>query len=259
VKEAVGDVIALRAHDPSGLKKMMSWSFAVHVGVIAFIAFVPRNWLFATKAESPVMIISLAGPPGPNTGGLTPMGGRPIEQVAPEPKRQPPTPLAASTAAAAPNSAKTKQPPQPTEPMPTETTVPRPTTGRQARAGTTAADTGARGQGTGMSQGGGGGATPMVDIVDFCCMDYVLKIRELIRENWDGNQPDQGTNVIKFEIRRDGTINVPKVEVEKSSGYRLLDLQSRKAVELTKSLPPLPDRYTGATLTIHLTFEYKAK
>ena len=60
---------------------------------------------------------------------------------------------------------------------------------------------------------------------------------------------------MKFTIRRDGMLT--NVEVEKTSGNPLLDLESRRAVLDTRQLPPLPDRVHRPTLTVYLTFDYK--
>ena len=96
MREAVDEVIALRAHDPEGLRRMITWSFAIHIGVLVLIAVVPRTWFFHKAPPQPVMVISLGGTPGPRSTGMTPVSARPVEEVAPEPKRQTPVPVAAA-------------------------------------------------------------------------------------------------------------------------------------------------------------------
>ncbi len=59
---------------------------------------------------------------------------------------------------------------------------------------------------------------------------------------------------MKFTIRRDGML--VNVEVEKSSGNPLLDLESRRAVYNTRQLPALPAQFDRPTLTVYLTFDY---
>ena len=56
MREAVSDVIALRAHDARGLSRMISWSLAVHVGVLAAVAIAPRGWLERQKPTEHVMV-----------------------------------------------------------------------------------------------------------------------------------------------------------------------------------------------------------
>ena len=97
MREAVDEVIALRAQDPDGLRRMITWSFAVHVGVLVLIAVLPRLGLFQPKPPAPVMMISLADA-RPRSTGMTPVAARPVEEVAPEPKRQTPVPVAAAEA-----------------------------------------------------------------------------------------------------------------------------------------------------------------
>ena len=62
-------------------------------------------------------------------------------------------------------------------------------------------------------------------------------------QNWNANQGAGGQPIIKFTIRRDGMLT--NVELEKSSGQALLDLEARRAVIKTMQLPPLPREFTG--------------
>jgi len=258
MNEAVGDVLALRAQqDARGLNRLVMYSFAAHVAALAIVGLVSHG--FFTPEQPPVMTISLAGAPGPSTGGMTPLGGRPVEQVAPEPKRPTPAPQVSSVRETAPNTVKTpKPPPRRTEVLPTETPVARPpTTGRQVMSGTSRSETGAKGSGTGIAQGGGGDAVPVVDMPDFCCMEYIDELKTAVKRFWQENQPDHGVNVVTVEILRDGTLNLNKMELTKSSGSKFLDLQSQSALRQAKRVPPLPAKYTGNTLTVHLTFVYQ--
>ena len=98
MREAIDDVIALRAHDPRGLSRMISWSLAVHVGVLAAVAIAPRDWLEPRRPTEHVMEISL-GSSGPKASGITTIGGRPVDQATPEPKRPEAIKLATATTA----------------------------------------------------------------------------------------------------------------------------------------------------------------
>jgi TonB family protein len=258
MNEAVAEIIALRAHDGArGLNRFVMWSLGVHLLGLTIMGMVSRGWF--TPEQPPVMTISLAGAPGPSTGGMTSLGGRPVEQVAPEPKRPTPAPLANTAPDPAPNTVKTpKPPPRRTEVLPTETQVSRlPTTGRQVVKGASPAETGVKGTNTGLAQGGGGDAMPVVDIPDFCCMEYIDELKATVKRFWQENQPDHGMNVVTIEIRKDGTLNLDKMELTKSSGSKFLDLQSQSALRQAKRVPPLPAKYTGNSLTVHLTFIYQ--
>jgi TonB family protein len=76
-----------------------------------------------------------------------------------------------------------------------------------------------------------------------------------IRQNWNANQGAGGQPVIKYTIRRDGMLT--NVELEKSSGQDLLDLEARRAVIKTMQLAPLPREFTEPSLTVHLTFDFQ--
>jgi TonB family protein len=76
-----------------------------------------------------------------------------------------------------------------------------------------------------------------------------------IRRNWSERQNVAGLSTVKFTIRRDGAIQ--DVALERSSTYPIADLAAQRAVVLTRQLPPLPDAFPNATLTVHLHFDYQ--
>lgn len=87
---------------------------------------------------------------------------------------------------------------------------------------------------------------------------YLNIVLNRIAENW--YNPYQNTNlnlkaIIFFKITRDGRIE--EVKIEKSSGKEDFDEYCRRAVLLTKNLPPLPEEFLAEALKIHLEFEYK--
>jgi outer membrane biosynthesis protein TonB len=255
--EAVDDVIQRRRADPGGLGRIMSVSLAVHVTTVVIVFAVPRAWLVHERVEPVLMTISLGGSLGERSGGMVAAGARPVEQVAPPPKRPEPIPPATpkkSTMIANPARTPAKAPPKPAEPGATTSALTRPpTTGAQVTRGTAVADTGATGQGTGLTFGGGaGGATVTLDS-NFCCPDWASEVARRISAQWSRVQPVTGTTVVVFEILKDGTFTRP--EIEKSSGSVLLDVASKSAFDGLK-LPPLPKEYPADRLKIHLTFPY---
>ncbi len=64
------------------------------------------------------------------------------------------------------------------------------------------AETGARGQGFGLSTGGGAGSGSRLDVADFCCPDYLVLMIERIRSNWNARAEAVGETMIKFTIQR---------------------------------------------------------
>ncbi len=258
----VTDVLRDRMEEPSGLQTMVGVSIAVHAALIAAALIVPAS-LFPHQSETPgaVMTISLGGGEGPRNGGMTAMGGRPVQTVTPpEAKREAVRPAAAKTpemTIPAPNAkpAKTPPPAAPVTQAPDEARGRTPTRGAETKAGSAVAETGARGQGFGLSTGGGAGSGSTLDVANFCCPDYLIQMIDRIRSNWVRQAEVSGTNLVKFTIQRDGTIG--GIELERSSGYQNLDLTSQRALFVTKTLNPLPAQFPNATLTVHLNFEYQ--
>jgi hypothetical protein len=207
----VGDVLRDRMQEPAGLQRMVAVSLAVHMLALAAAIFTPGGWFSPSEsAARPVMTITLGGgTPGPQNGGMTNIGGRPVQAEAPEaPKRpEPVRPPAAATPemtlpkpGAKPSRAATTAP---VKEAPRDARGKTPIRGPQSAEGSTVAETGVRGQGFGLSTGGGGGGTGLkLDVGDFCCPDYLLTMTERIHANW--NRPSSS----RFSgTERSGTSN----------------------------------------------------
>ena len=255
--DAVTEIVTLRSREADGLSQMIAASVAVHLVGVALVFFVPDSWFGRVNAApEAVMVISLGGAPGPRNGGLTPMGGRPVQQATESPKAIEPVRPPASRTPDMIDPTKVVKRPEP--PKVQESKDPRsrtPTKGQEVRKGSTVADTGARGQGFGLTTSGGGGTGSYLDTANFCCPEYIATMIDLVRRNWDSKQQSTGVAVVKFTIQRDGTLAA--ILVEKSSGYQTLDFLANRAMLLTRKLPPLPDAFTEPSLTVHLSFEYQ--
>src|SRR5262249_21607480 len=199
-----------------------------------------------------------------DNGGMTPMGGRPIQEKNPadEPPRpepvRPPAAKAPEMTVPVPNAKVTKATPAPAKPVksaPEEARGRTPTRGDRVTAGSTIADTGVRGQGFGLSSGGGPGSGSTLDVADFCCPEYIATMVLQIKRAWNQNQGTSGTTVIKFTIQRDGSLT--DVTVDKGSGIPTLDLAAQRAVMVARTLPPLPTAFPNPTLGVRLTFNYQ--
>ena len=251
----VTDIILSRAQGAEGLNSMIVWSIAAHIALFLFMIFMPASWRGAVD-EGPrtVMTISLGGAPGPRNGGLTTMGGRTVQAPPPEPVKKvvetPPAPKTPEMALPTKNTRVVK--PQPRE-APKEATARTPATG-EPQEGSTRVNTGARGQGFGLTSGGGGGTGVTVDTANFCCPEYLSQMVTIIQRNWDSRQQAAGSVIMKFTVTRTGTIE--NVQVEQSSGFVAHELTAQRALLLTR-LPELPIQYPNPTLTIHMRFEYQ--
>jgi TonB family protein len=258
----VTDILRDRMREPAGFQRMVTLSVAVHATLAALVLLAPGRLVGQRENLREVMTISLGGGgEGPRTGGFTSAGGRPVQAVTPPdepPKREAVRPPAAkppdmtlptkAPAKAAPKAPDIKQ-------APDQARGRTPTKGAAITAGSAIADTGARGQGFGLSTGGGPGSGSTLDVADFCCPEYVATMVERIRSVWVWRQGTTGQVLVKFTIQRDG--RTTDYAVERSSGSPVLDLAALRAVAQTRSLPPLPAQFPNPTLTVHLHFEYQ--
>ena len=210
----VTDVIRDRMQEPPGLQATAVVSAFVHALALAAIL-LWSGGLFGERAQPPrsVMTISLgAGDGGPESGGMTSIGARPVQAVTPpeEAKRpEPVRPPAARTPAMTmpkPGAAPTRTAAPVVKEAPDEARGRTPTRGEETSPGSAVAETGARGQGFGLSTGGGAGSGSRLDVADFCCPDYLLLMVEKIRSNWNARAGSSGDVMVVFTIDRDGRI-----------------------------------------------------
>jgi TonB family protein len=258
----VTDVLRSRMEQPAGLQKMGIVSMLIHGVFLAILLVAPGGWLSPRSAQTrSVMTISLGGgTPGPENGGMTTIGGRPVQAVKP-----PDAPKEAVRAPAARTPEMTTPAPQAkpasavsrpvVKQAPDDARGTTPSRGAEPVAGTALAETGVRGQGFGLSTGGGAGSGSRLEISgDFCCPDYVLLMLEKIRSNWNQRVDAVGETVVVFTIQRDGRIT--NFMTERSSGFQALDLNAVRALAYTRQLPELPEAFPNPTLTVHLNFQY---
>jgi|SRR5687768_451207 len=259
MEAVVSDILQSRKQEPGGLKKTAAISLAAHLVVAAVILMVPSVMPRAAQPRRVIMNVSLGGAPGPNTGGMQMISGRAVQAAQPstDPKLSktplPPTQTPPKMALPDPKQ-KPRTPAKPTVASkdPSGTTAGR---GFETRKGTAKADTGARGQGFGLSSGGtGGDGGVKLGVEGFCCPEYIGDMRNRIIKNWNQNQRAAGVVVMKYDIQRNGLIT--DIEVEVSSGNPVLDLAAQRALVNTRTLAPLPSGFSGPKLPVHLTFEY---
>src|SRR5579872_238064 len=170
----VTDVLRDRMQEPAGLQRMASLSILAHATGVILLVF--AGGLLGRSADAPqtVMTITLGGGNGPANGGMTAMGGRPVQQAEPPPEVKRPEPVR-PPAAKAPEmtvpvpKAKPVKPSTAVSQAPDQARGKTPTKGAEVQIGSAIADTGTRGQGFGLSSGGGPGAGSTLDVADFCC------------------------------------------------------------------------------------------
>ena len=259
--EAVSDILLERSREADGAGRMVLFSCLGHAILIAALVVMPATWRMSRTSDVTPMMITLSSGGGPDTGGMTPISGKPVQEVATESKPARVAPPAAKPPVMvepkAPTTAKTP-PPKTTERPVDKSSTRKPTTGPQVKAGDARADTGGApipfGGLTRPAGSSAAGTTAMTDYANFCCPTYLTQMVDLIKRNWNENQGASGQVQVKFTIRRDGTVT--DVELEKPSNISLLDLESQRALAKTRTLPPLPREFSENTLTVHLIFDY---
>lgn len=260
MEEAVSGVLSERARQAEGMSRMLMLSLAAHIALVAAFWLVPAGWLSSARdSDASIMEISLGGPEGPDTGGMTSIADRAVQAIA-----KPDAPKAIETPPAAKppemvepeKIAKLLPKPRPVSKPEEKSRASKPTTGAEIKTGSARVTTGGAAiPFGGLAQGGGGAGGVTVNVQNFCCPGYLTLMIQQIRKNWNANQGAAGQAVVKFTIRRDGMLT--NVELTQSSGQALLDLEARRAIHKTMQLPPLPREFTEPSLTIHLTFDYK--
>jgi TonB family protein len=260
----VSDVLRDRMLEPGGFERMATLSVLAHGAALALVLLAPGSlWPHRSDQVRPTMMITLGdGASGPNSGGMTQLGGRPVQAVKPPdapPVREPVRPPAAKAPEMVLPDPKSK--PSKAAPAPVVKEAPEgargrtPTRGERTRPGSTVADTGVRGQGFGLSTVSGSGSGSYLDVSNFCCPEYIEIMVDRIRGNWNSRAENVGEAIVKFTIYHDGSIR--DVMLERSSQYSALDLSAQRAVLMTRTLPPLPAAFTNPTLTVHLNFQYQ--
>jgi hypothetical protein len=174
---------------------------------------------------------------------MTAAGARPIEQVAPQPKRpEPIRPAAAKPDVMTIPEKPTKQqpPPKSETPRPPAPVTQPPTTGPQVTRGNSRAETGAKGEGTGLALGVGG-TGGQLELANFCCPAYLSEMVAAIKAHgWKEQQPVHGKVIMKFTIQRDGRI----VDVTVEEGTEYLLNRASTIPLLGLQLKPLPAEFT---------------
>jgi len=263
VKAAVSDILAARSQDEGGLSTLVGWSLAAHLALGAIAVLLPTNWLGSQAPPPEIIVISLGGAVGPRSTGTAPISGRQVDQVTETKRPDPPAPPAAARPDVMPAPASKPVPQKPTPPSPTPappaaTTKP-PVTGAKVQAGKAAADTGASGTADGLTLGGGAGGGDAVDLNTFD-PEWTAKFKDAISKTWSRVQPEVGFVVLRFTIKRDGTIEggFNQVQVlEKNVGFNL-EMVSKRAV-VTARLPPLPVSHKEPVLIVRLRFDYEKR
>ena len=261
--QSITDVVRQRRAGGDGLGRTCAVSLAGHGALMAVLVVFPSAFVadIETELSADVMNISLGGPAGPSTGGQAALAARPVQEVLPleEANRpqwiQPPTPAPAGGDPARrggrPQGRGGRAAGGGAGRVPGPDADPGADAAGGQRPRRTPAPRGAAWDSPPAGLGDGG----ELELLNFCCPEYIAVMTERIRNNWNRRQPVTGVVTIKFTIQRDGRIS--DVERETSSGHFALDTSAERAVLLTRQLPYLPPAFPADRLTVHLDFHYR--
>ena len=260
--QSITDVVRHRSAAGDGLGRTCAISLAGHAVLLAGFLLFPSAFVadVGTEQSADVMTISLGGPAGPSTGGQEALAAQPVQEVLPleEANRpqwiQPPTPAPPEVVLPDEEADRRVEEDVPPETAPEESRGRTPIRGPALREGSALADTGAEEGGVGLSAGGLGGGGEL-ELLNFCCPEYIAIMTERIRNNWNRRQEVTGAVTIGFTVERDGRIT--DVERLTTSGYFALDTSAERAVRLTRQLPYLPPAFPADRLTVQLDFRYR--
>ena len=260
MEAVVSDILQSRRKEPDGLRQTALLSLGAHAAGIVVLLLLPMVLPPQRPQPRVVMNISLGGTPGPRTGGTQMLGGRRIDAAQPSTAPQ----VVRNVLPSPPVPPKMTLPDPKAQPRtPPKTTVaskdPKGTAagrGAASQPGTARVETGARGQGFGLSSSGGGGTGgSRLDTANFCCPEYIADMVTRITKNWNPQQQAAGIVFVKYTIQRTGQLT--DIQVETPSGNPTLDLASQRALVNTRVLAPLPTAFAEPSLTVHLEFRYE--
>jgi periplasmic protein TonB len=90
---------------------------------------------------------------------------------------------------------------------------------------------------------------------------YVDKITRLVSQNWYTYQIDPTTRYgsqvsVTFTIERNGNVDFTSITIPEPSPSPTLNKTAREAVQRVGSFGPLPEQYTGRSVSVEYTFTY---
>ena len=253
--DAVSEVLADRSKETDNVTQMVIVSLVAHAALIAVLTLMPAN-SDAPKETGKTMTIMIGGAPGP-VQGRNPISNVPKQEAVPETAKPivNPTPAAAKPEMIEPTKSAPVAAKAAVKPDNKDARGRTPTKGAEVTTGTAKVETGSKAQKAfGLATGGGGAGAAYTDYKDFCCPEYLEAMVQVVHRNWQAKQGQNGTNIAKFTIGRDGTITNVMIE---QGNNPLLNLASQRALIQTKKLAPLPAAFTPPQLTVYLVFQYQ--
>ncbi len=93
MQEAVSSILIGRSREADGLNRMMVVSLVIHGVLMTALVLLPRDWLRVQPEEQATPMMISLGPSGTaDTGGMTAITSRPVQEETPEAKPMPAPP-----------------------------------------------------------------------------------------------------------------------------------------------------------------------
>lgn len=247
-------------------------SLALHVAVIGGLLLLSGVPPPVEEIEVPLVQLvpgdGAAGSSGGQAGGGAPAAAAPAEapSEAPPEVRPAPAPVVLPRPPRARPQPRPQTPPAPVvserpppEPVPTPAATPAPAPAPQP--GTAATGSSASGPGgtVGSGQGNAGTGAGALGSGEGPGDDYFERLRRHLA--WHKRYPadaskqkQEGKVQVKFTLARDGTVLA--AEIERGSGFPLLDQAVLDMLREASPVPPLPERFTRERIQISLPIDF---
>jgi periplasmic protein TonB len=249
-------------------------ALALHVAALCGALLLPGLDAAPDQTITVDLVLQDGGEAGASGGAAdaAEIGGTPDAQPAPEttqqaavtaPAVQPPQPKPQPKPLPRPAKAQPKAEPKAAPPAEPEFAPPPPATAPSV-ANSAGAPAGAigRGQGgpAGIGHGTEGTGAGAFGSGEGPGDEYFERLRRWLAKYKDYpdaalKQKQQGTVTVEFMLARDGT--VLDAQIERSSGFPILDRATLEMLRRASPVPPLPERYTGERIKIAMPIDYK--
>lgn len=243
-------------------RRALAGSLALHIGAIGALLLLPGFPAPVEEVEIPLVVLvpgdGAAGSAGGQAGGGVPQAGAPAGEApvepAPEEAKPAPAPVVLPRPPRprprpAPPAPAVSSDPPPTIPAPIPLSAPQPGTAAAGRSPSGPGGAIGTGQGTAGTGAGalGSGEGPGDD--------YFERLRRHLAKHKRyppeaSRQKQEGKVQVRFTLARDGTVLA--AEIERGSGFPLLDQAVLDMLRNASPVPPLPERYAGERIQITL-------
>jgi protein TonB len=253
-------------------------SLLLHLAVLfGVLMYLPRAEPIPEKQVVSIELLKESGAEGAKAGGeaagaeqasATPEEATPAPVAKPTPPKPKPKPVAkpkaAPTPAPVPPVAVAEAPIVPLPPPPMPTPLPEPVVIAQPypttpSGGASAGAAGGTGVGVGAGQGSQGAGAGAYGDGQGPGDDYLNRVRRWIAKHKKYppeafKRKQEGSVMVAFTIARDGRIL--GAEIERSSGFPLIDQATLDMLYRASPVPPVPPHYTGERLSIAIPVRF---